>query len=116
MDVLAVDYVVRRRDSKRQGAAAPASMTPSKSTQGKMILAAALASACGASYLSWTSNGVINDALFTLSPRAVSGGFVQFIKAVSAFFSGISYLLYYLIFKNGRVKALKQALAVKKLY
>ena len=59
-----------------------------------------------AGYLSWSSNSLVDRALTSVAPGAATGGLTNFLYAINAFFNGISYIMYYLLFKRKRVAVL----------
>lgn len=112
MDVLLAQYVNATK-AKRDGGRRPTGTTvvAVPTDTGSLVLIAGCIAGLGAGYLSWTSNSMIDNALAEISPTGVAGGFVNFVKAVSAMFYGVTYLVYYAISKSGRVASLKRGLA-----
>jgi hypothetical protein len=89
-----------RKDRRELGVQQPIVVTST-------IMCTALLIALTAAYLSFTSNQVIDEALAQLSPKGIAGTLVNAVKALLASFSGLSYLLYYFLFKASRIKHLR---------
>lgn len=104
MDVLGVSYAMH---TKQGAAAAPAKKNASN---GLPVAIAVLSVTLGAGYLSYTSNVLIDKALARVNQHAIAGGFVNGMKAVSAGLSGVTYLIYYVVFKLHRVAALRASM------
>jgi hypothetical protein len=73
---------------------------------GTIVTVVLLAISCYSAYLCFTSEGLIDVALNRMAPGSAAGTFVNLWKAMTAFFSGFSYLIYYAIFKKSRMEAL----------
>ncbi|KAG5182866.1 hypothetical protein JKP88DRAFT_241178 [Tribonema minus] len=110
-----MDYVIAKRlehlkrNWEMQGAVWSTTATPA--TQ-KVELGVIFAVCTGllATYLSFSSNKVLDTALARVSPQGQAGTFVNVFKALSAMGSGGLYLLYFMLFKHARVAAIKKTM------
>jgi hypothetical protein len=117
-DIIAANYLLFSAKTKPLGTEADPSAPPPPAATSTAVVAStgsttafiALAVSCFAAYLSWTSNGVIDNALRKVSAHGAAGAIVNVGKAISAFISGFSYIVYFYLLKNSRVKALAKAM------
>lgn len=99
------EYIERQYYSDPLGAATDA-VTKTHLKMGKVVSAVLLAISCYAAYLCYTSEGLIDVALNRIAPGAGAGSVVIIWRALTAFFSGFTYLIYYGLFKKSRMEAL----------